>query len=38
MLNGIQRGTRKHRVTADDVQVLNGAILADQGLQHYRSP
>src|ERR1039458_1828772 len=34
LLDGIQRGAREHGVAADYVQVLDGAIFADQSLQH----
>src|ERR1039458_1560380 len=33
LLDGIQRGAREHGVAADYVQVLDGAIFADQSLQ-----
>src|ERR1035437_4573485 len=37
LLDGIQCGTREHGVAADYVQVLDGAIFADQGLEHHRT-
>src|SRR5580658_907053 len=32
-----QRRVGQHRMPADHVQVLDGTVLADQGLQHYRA-